>query len=51
MDIFSWIYPKIICHLQDGKTPMETLLSWQKGVKNILNNFNEEEAPNPNELF
>lgn len=31
----------------DGKTPMETLLSWQKGVKNILNNFNEEEAPNP----
>uniref|UniRef100_A0A8C1JBT8 Ankyrin repeat domain-containing protein 1 n=1 Tax=Cyprinus carpio TaxID=7962 RepID=A0A8C1JBT8_CYPCA len=33
----------------DGKTPMETLLSWQKGVKNILNNFNEEEAPYPNE--
>lgn len=27
---------------------METLLSWQKGVKNILNNFNEEEAPKPN---
>lgn len=38
----------MICYLQDGKTPMETLLSWQKGVKNILNNFNEEEAPNPN---
>ncbi|KAG1971941.1 ankyrin repeat domain-containing protein 1 [Pimephales promelas] len=33
----------------DGKTPMETLLSWQKGVKNILNNFNEEEAPKPDE--
>ncbi|XP_026137181.1 ankyrin repeat domain-containing protein 1-like [Carassius auratus] len=33
----------------DGKTPMETLLSWQKGVQNILNNFNEEEAPYPNE--
>jgi len=28
---------------------METLLSWQKGVKNILNNFNEEEAPKPDE--
>lgn len=39
----------MICHLQDGKTPMETLLSWQKGVKNILNNFNEEEAPKPDE--
>lgn len=31
---------------------METLLSWQKGLKNILNNVNEEEAPNPDvQLF
>ncbi|XP_050989424.1 ankyrin repeat domain-containing protein 1 [Labeo rohita] len=36
----------------NGKTPMETLLSWQKGLKNILNNVNEEEAPNPDvQLF
>ncbi|XP_065111309.1 uncharacterized protein ankrd1a [Paramisgurnus dabryanus] len=33
----------------DGKTPMESLLSWQKGVKNILNNFNEEAEPKPND--
>lgn len=44
------IYSKTMLFLQDGKTPMESLLSWQKGVKNILNNFNEDAEPKPNYL-
>lgn len=31
-----------ISPLQDGKTPMETLYSWQNGAKSLLCNFSQE---------
>lgn len=30
-----------ICPVQDGKTPMETLYSWQNGAKSLLCNFSQ----------
>lgn len=33
-------------YVQDGKTPLETLYSWQNGAKSLLCNFSQE---NPNQ--
>lgn len=35
-------HSKFLFPLQDGKTPMETLYSWQNGAKSLLCNFSEE---------
>lgn len=31
-----------VCAVQDGKTPMESLHSWQNGAKSLLGDFSQE---------